>query len=472
MKTAVLLFFLVWAQMLQVQAIHFFNGTYEEALKKAKAENKHLFIDFTASWCGPCRMMKKTVFENHRVIRYTDEHYICLLADIEFPEYGLLQQRVNPDRAGSIPHLCILTPDEKVLKEAGSLTVGQMLKFLNTATTGTSGRPLLAADTVPPLPIPPHLFQHRTPYSQVLEQAKRENKNMILCFSSHFCGPCRQMEKTTFRNPQIMEWVDNRFAAGYFEVGNLDDRALCYRYHNTTAGIPYLILATPDEKIIRKQYGYMDSTAFMDFLQPSSVTIDSISPQTFSFREKDPSFLAKFFYNQMHHAWKLRITAGIDATTLKTGGTLSDWDFNYRTGYQFGFTLAREGRHFAVAPGLFFISKGGKQKDLTLRQNYLELPVKLSWIYWNNYRAHWKGLSIIPYGSVRIGEKLKTTLDGLADELFATRRFDYGMRFATNIRLNSFDFEAGYMLGLNNLSDYAGGKLYNRGFFLNMSLCF
>lgn len=50
MKTAALLFFLVWAQMQQVQAIHFFNGTYEEALKKAKAENKHLFIDFTASW--------------------------------------------------------------------------------------------------------------------------------------------------------------------------------------------------------------------------------------------------------------------------------------------------------------------------------------------------------------------------------------------------------------------------------------
>ncbi len=472
MKTIALLSFFVWAQILQVQAIHFFNGTYEEALKKAKAENKNLFIDFTASWCGPCRMIQKTIFENPKVIRYTDEHYICVLADIEFPEYSLLQQRVNPDLAGLIPHICILSPDEKVLKEAGSLTVGQMLKFLKAVTTRSSGHPLLAADSVPPLPITPHLFQHRTPYSQVLEQAKRENKNMILCFSSHFCGPCQQMEKTTFQNPQIMEFVHHRFATGYFEVGNLDDRALCYRYHNTTGGIPYFVLATPNEKIIRKQYGYMDSTAFINFLQPSSAVIDSISPQIFSFREKDPSFLAKFFYNQMHHAWKLRITAGVNATSLKSGGSLSDLEFNYRAGYEFGFTLAREGRHFAAAPGLFFISKGGSHQDLTLRQNYLELPVKLSWIYWNSFRGHWKGLSVVPYGSVRIGEKLKNTSFGLEDELFTTRRFDYGMRFATNIRLNSFDFEAGYMLGLYNISDYADGKLYNRGFFLNISLCF
>ena len=44
--------------------------------------------------------------------------------------------------------------------------------------------------------------------------------------------------------------------------------------------------------------------------------------------------------------------------------------------------------------------------------------------YKNNCNGHWKGISVIPYGSFRIGEKLKNIPSDLADELLATRRFD------------------------------------------------
>ena len=54
--------------------------------------------------------------------------------------------------------------------------------------------------------------------------------------------------------------------------------------------------------------------------------------------------------------------------------------------------------------------------------------------------------SVSPYGAVRIGEKLKNNT-GYGNGLFKTSPWDYGLRFATNMRLTSFDFEFGYLLG-------------------------
>lgn len=468
----ILLLSLLSLFILPVKAIHFYPGTYEEALQKAKAENKNLFIDFTTSWCGPCRLMHHIVFNDKKVSQYTDEHYICLLLDIEYAPNTLLQQRISPQRAGSVPCICILTPDEEILKEASALTVGQMMRFLKIKKHHRPIRKILPVEKVKPIVEKEHLFQNRTLYSDVIAQAQKENKNMLLCFSSHFCGPCRQMEETTFQNPSIMEKVKREFVTGYFETGDMQDRALCYRYGNTQMAIPFLILASPEEKIIRKSIGYMDSTAFMDFIRPvtASDQLQGIGTPI-HFSEETPNWISRFLYNQSLHKWKLRMTVAMHTTTLKTAGSLSDIDFNYRAGYEVGFSMAYDSRHFSVAPGLSFISKGGKNKNITLRQNYFELPVKLSWIYQNSYNGWWKAIHVSPYGAIKVGEKLKTGNEDLSRDMFNTKRFDYGLRFSTSLRFNSFDFEAGYQLGLYNISKYQQGKMYNRGFFLNVSLC-
>ena len=50
--------------------------TYPEGLTKIKTEKKHIFIDFTASWCGWCKRMEREAFSDPTVIEKINDHFI------------------------------------------------------------------------------------------------------------------------------------------------------------------------------------------------------------------------------------------------------------------------------------------------------------------------------------------------------------------------------------------------------------
>ncbi len=47
--------------------IMFHEGTWAEALELAKSENKPIFLDVYATWCGPCKRLKKNTFSDQEV---------------------------------------------------------------------------------------------------------------------------------------------------------------------------------------------------------------------------------------------------------------------------------------------------------------------------------------------------------------------------------------------------------------------
>ena len=55
----------------------------EEACKKAKTENKPIFLDCYTSWCGPCKMMANEVFTLKEAGDYFNKNFVCVKTDME-----------------------------------------------------------------------------------------------------------------------------------------------------------------------------------------------------------------------------------------------------------------------------------------------------------------------------------------------------------------------------------------------------
>lgn len=59
------------------------DKSFQQLVDQAKNENKYIFIDCYASWCGPCKWMVKYIFPVQEVGEYFNAHYINAKFDME-----------------------------------------------------------------------------------------------------------------------------------------------------------------------------------------------------------------------------------------------------------------------------------------------------------------------------------------------------------------------------------------------------
>lgn len=64
-------------------SIAFQQGSWEEVLKKAESEQKQVFLDCYTAWCGPCKILAKTVFTQDSVAEFFNRNFICVKMDME-----------------------------------------------------------------------------------------------------------------------------------------------------------------------------------------------------------------------------------------------------------------------------------------------------------------------------------------------------------------------------------------------------
>lgn len=52
--------------------------SWNEVVEKAARENKYIFMDVMATWCGPCKSMAEAVFPNEKVGEFFNKHFVCV----------------------------------------------------------------------------------------------------------------------------------------------------------------------------------------------------------------------------------------------------------------------------------------------------------------------------------------------------------------------------------------------------------
>lgn len=116
---SILLLILVFIPFgLYAQGIDFFEGTWKEALEKAEKEEKPIFLDAYASWCGPCKLMARRIFTQKQVGDYYNSHFINMQIDME---KGIGPKLARKYMVRSYPTLLFISSDGTVIyKSIGS----------------------------------------------------------------------------------------------------------------------------------------------------------------------------------------------------------------------------------------------------------------------------------------------------------------------------------------------------------------
>jgi len=101
------------------------------------------------------------------------------------------------------------------------------------------------------------------PYdAAILKQARAANKPVLIDFSATWCVPCREMARTTFRDPAVIE-AASHFVRLQADITERDDHNTELAMQYAIRGVPTTVFIDKHGRILKREVGYVGSDRFL-----------------------------------------------------------------------------------------------------------------------------------------------------------------------------------------------------------------
>ncbi|MCS7072836.1 MAG: thioredoxin family protein [Bacteroidia bacterium] len=240
--------------------VQFFTGTWTEALALAQKKKQPIFVDFYTTWCGPCKMMSKTTFQDVEVGKFANSNFIAVKIDAE---KGNGIQLADQYKIEAYPTIVFLSPTgEEIGREVGFQPANDFLGYLKQYaekyhSPNASPSPLIQTE--------PGIQFFKGSWADLLAQAKKTNKPFFVDFYTTWCGPCKMMSKSTFTNEEVGKFTTTNFLAYKIDAEKGEGVGLAQKYQ--IQAYPTIIFYDASGNEIGREIGYQDAAMFLKTLQ-------------------------------------------------------------------------------------------------------------------------------------------------------------------------------------------------------------
>lgn len=109
------------------EGIQFIEADWSKALAEARKQNKLIFLDAYASWCGPCKLLKKNTFPDKAAGEYFNTNFINVAMDMEKGDGPALTEKYS---VSAYPTLIITDAEGNIITYTqGYITPTQLIDF-------------------------------------------------------------------------------------------------------------------------------------------------------------------------------------------------------------------------------------------------------------------------------------------------------------------------------------------------------
>ncbi len=105
-------------------------------------------------------------------------------------------------------------------------------------------------------------------YAQAVDEAKREQKNVMVVITTEYCRWCRRLEATTLTDGEVVRQVHEKYVPVHV-TRDVDD----YPAELEADRVPMIYMVTPAGEVLHWALGYMEPQQFLTVLKDADFVL-------------------------------------------------------------------------------------------------------------------------------------------------------------------------------------------------------